>query len=139
MSDARVVHERDEVLGERGGGDDHVLASEVEFADTALKNARGLRFRDELPEGFAYVMEVGGVSVLPFAGGPTRNVVDMLFMRVPIDVVWLIEEEVVATKTLSPWTGVGFQKADTIIELPAGNAQGVEVGDTVRVENGDGG
>jgi hypothetical protein len=128
----RLVHERE--------GDRRTLADDVERPASALAHAKGLRFREELPEGYAFVMDVAGASPLPFAGGPTRNLVDMLFMRTPIDILWLIEGEVVATARLEPWTGFGFEKADTIVELPPGAAEGVEVGDTVRVvgEDGDG-
>ena len=108
-----------------------MLATTVERPESALAHARGLRFRD-VPEGFALVMDVGG-SPIPGLGGPSYNVVDMLFTRAPIDIVWLVDEEVVATKRLDPWTGVGFQRADTIVELPAGAAESVAVGDTVRV------
>lgn len=113
-----------------------MLATDVERPESVLANAKGLRFRADLPEGYALVMDVDGAFGL---GGPGYNVVDMLFMRVPIDVVWLIDGEVVATKRLDPWTGVGFERADTIVELPAGGAEGVTVGDTVRVvDEGDG-
>lgn len=135
----RVVHEGDEVVGEADStGEARVLASTVEMADSTLSHAMGLRFRGSLPEDYAYVMDVGGKNPLPFVSGPTRNVVDMLFMRVPLDIVWLRDDEVVKTKRMHPWRSFGVAKADTIIELPAGGAEGVSVGDTVRVENGDG-
>lgn len=116
------------------------LATEVERPVSTLANAKGLRFRRELPENYAFVMDVGSESSLPLLGGPRWSVVDMLFVHVPLDVLWLVEEAVVGTKRLRPWTGVGVKKADTIVELPAGAASDVAVGDTVRVaEAGDDG
>lgn len=115
-----------------GTSETQVLATAVERPASALAHAKGLRFRHELPEGYAFVMDVGG-SELPLLGGPRWTVVDMLFVHVPLDVLWLVEEEVVGTKRLRPWTGVGAGKADTIVELPAGAGGSVAAGDTVRV------
>jgi len=122
----RVLHEPDP-------GGTRVLATAVERPASALAHAKGLRFRRELPEDYAFVMDVAGGSSLPLLGGPRWTVVDMLFVHVPLDVLWLAEGEVVGTKRLRPWTGVGAGKADTVIELPAGAASDVTVGDTVRV------
>ena len=135
----RVVHVADEVLGESGGPEERVLASEVEVAGSTLSHARGLRFRASIPEDFAYVMAVGGKSLVPFSDDAARNIVDMFFMRFPLDVVWLLDDEVVKVKRMQPWRSFGLAKADTIVELPAGAADRVSVGDTVRVEGlGDG-
>jgi uncharacterized membrane protein (UPF0127 family) len=130
----RVVHVADEVLGESDAAEDRVLAAEVETAESTLAHARGLRFRSSIPDDYAYVMAVGGKSMLPFSDDAARNIVDMFFMRFPIDVVWLRDDEVVQVKTMHPWRSFGVAKADTIIELPQGAADGVAVGDTVRVE-----
>jgi uncharacterized membrane protein (UPF0127 family) len=130
----RVVHERDEVVGEAdASGEARTIATNVEVADSSLSHAKGLRFRDSLPDDYAYVMDVGGKNPLPFVDGPTRNVVDMIFMRVPLDIVWLRDDEVVKVKRMHPWRSFGIAKADTIIEFPAGGAEGIDVGDTVRV------
>ncbi len=115
------------------GGTGRVLATEVERPDSTLANAKGLRFRRELSEEYAFVMDVGGRSSLPLLGGPRWAVVDMLFVYTPLDVLWLVEGEVVKAERLCPWTGIGAGKADTIVELPPGAAEAVAVGDTVRV------
>lgn len=136
----RVVHRHDEVLGNEGTPDDTVLASTVEVADSTLSQAKGLMFRSSIPDDFALVMEVGSSGGLPFTSGPPRQSVHMLFMRFPIDAIWLQGETVIKTARLSPWTGIGVAKADRIIELPAGAADDVTHGDTVIVEglgNGD--
>jgi uncharacterized membrane protein (UPF0127 family) len=132
MAEVWVVHEQDDTLGGEGG-DRRVLARTVEIADTALTQMRGLMFRSELPEEFALVMEVGGEKLLPFTSGPKRHSVHMLFVKMPLDVLWLDGEEVTKTARMRPWRGIGMGKADRIIELPAGAADGVEAGDTVRL------
>jgi len=115
-----------------------VLASNVEVADSTLALARGLRFRSSLPRDSAFVMRVGGASLGSRSTGPARSLVDMLFVPFPIDVLWLRAGSVVKVATLRPWLGVGYARADTIVELPAGAAAGVVVGDTVRLEDGEG-
>jgi hypothetical protein len=112
-----------------------VLATDVEVADSLLSQARGLMFREKIPEDYALVMDLGDSGGwLPFASGPPRRFVHMLFVRFPIDVLWLADGAVVATERLRPWRGFGGARADTIVELPAGGAAGVAVGDYVRLE-----
>ncbi|MFC7131834.1 MULTISPECIES: DUF192 domain-containing protein [Salinibaculum] len=136
----RVVHETDEVIGSDEGPERRVLATDVEVADSTLSQAKGLMFRSEVPDGYALVLDVGsGGGLWPFSEGPPRQFVHMLFMRVPIDVLWLDGERVVETASLSPWTGMGMARADRIVELPAGATDGITVGDTVRVEGLDDG
>lgn len=120
----RVVHESTDGDGERS-----ILASDVTVADGFWAKFRGLRFRSSLPEEFALVF--------PFDGSGRRDV-DMLFVRTPIDVLWISEERVERRATLRPWTGFGMARADCLIELPAGTADGVETGDRVHVEGLDG-
>lgn len=119
----RVVHEPAD------GGERRVLATDVEVADSTLAQAKGLMFRGPVPEGFALVMDLGGGSL---SRGPGRQVVHMLFVRFPIDVVWLVDDEVQRTARLSPWTGIGLGRADRVVEFPAGTADGVAAGDVVR-------
>lgn len=133
MGELRVVLEKDDTLGEEAPNRE-VLATDVEVADSLLSTGRGLMFRPEIPEGFALVMEVGGGSLLPIPRGPSRQVVHMLFVRFPLDVVWIADDEVRKVKRLRPWRGVGVGKADRIVELPAGAAADVDIGDTVVVD-----
>ncbi|WP_436902949.1 DUF192 domain-containing protein [Halovenus halobia] len=123
-----VVHMPEDTLGE-GGSDPRVLTDDVERADSTLSQMRGLMFRSEIPG--ALVMEVGGGFSL--TGGPPRQFVHMLFVREPLDVIWLADDEVKKVARMHPWRSVGMAKADRILELPAGDAEGVSVGDTVEV------
>ena len=69
----------------------------------------------------------------------------MLFMRFPIDALFLARAEpdgtrrvVAARNRLPPWRGVVWwaRGADAVVELPAGTieAAGLKTGDRVRVE-----
>jgi uncharacterized membrane protein (UPF0127 family) len=137
MTDVCVVHERDDTLGE-GSADRRVLATDVEVADSPLEQMRGLMFRSTVPDGFALVMEVGSGGGMPFTSGPPRQFVHMLFVRQSLDVLWLDGDEVRKVARMAPWRSVGMARADRIIELPAGAAEGVEAGDSVRVVDADG-
>ncbi|WP_435098350.1 DUF192 domain-containing protein [Halarchaeum sp. P4] len=113
----QVVHER--------GGDIDVLASDVERADSFVSRARGLMFRRSIPDDYALVFE--------FSGRAQRGV-HMVFVPFDIDVLWLVDDEVQRVETLSAWTGRASAEAECFVELPAGAASDVRVGDTVRVE-----
>lgn len=106
--------------------DGPVLASRVEVAETLSAQIRGLAFRD-VPEDFALVFEFGRAGY---------RSIHMLFVREPLDVVWLRENAVVKRSTLTPWTGLGLARADRVVELPAGAADGVEPGDSLCLEGG---
>lgn len=136
MADRCVVHRRDDTLGE-GRSKPRVIATNVEVADTTLAQMRGLMFRADVPEDFALVMEVGDNGGLPFASGPPRQFVHMLFVRFPLDVLWLADDEVRKVARMHPWRSAGVARADRIVELPAGAADGIDVGDTVRVADRD--
>ena len=113
----RVVHDTPD--GAR------TLADCADRAEGLLSQGIGLMFRRSIPDGYALVF--------PFSGVSTRGL-HMLFVPFDIDAIWLVDGEVRARKRLSAWTGRGRAEADTVIELPAGAADGVSEGDTVRVE-----
>lgn len=79
-------------------------------------------FRRELPDGqgLAFHFEE-----------PKRRAIHMLFVPFPIDVIWTVDGVVDRTTQLRPWTGIARGRADTVFELPAGAAHGVEAGDEV--------
>jgi len=131
MAGKRVVRVGDGTVGE-GADNREVLATTVEVADSGLSQARGLMFRSSIPEGYALVMEVGGGPLS--VGGPSRQIVHTLFVRFHIDVIWLVDDEVTRVERMHPWRSIAMAKADRILELPAGAADGVEPGDTVVVE-----
>ncbi|MFB6171910.1 MAG: DUF192 domain-containing protein [Haloarculaceae archaeon] len=104
---------------------DRVLARDVEVADGLVSQALGLMFRRSVPEEYALVF--------PFDGQRQRGL-HTVCVRFPIDALWLCDGVVQQVDTLRPWLGYGRALADTVIELPAGAADGVEVGDRVAVE-----
>ncbi|WP_254839332.1 DUF192 domain-containing protein [Natronomonas marina] len=113
----RVVHE--------AGGGERVLADEVEVADGLLSKGLGLMFRRSIPDDYALVF--------PF-GRPGKRSLHMVCVPFDIDAVWLLDGEVRRVSRLSAWTGTGRARADTVVEMPAGAADGVETGDAVRIE-----
>lgn len=122
----RVVHDPD--------GESTVLARTVETAETEIEQMRGLMFRSSLPDDYALVFPFPAPPWwLPDSLSGWRSI-HMLFVHVPLDVLWLRDGEVQQVKTLRPWRGLGLAKADTVIELPAGTTTGVAKGDTVLVE-----
>ncbi|WP_227131961.1 DUF192 domain-containing protein [Halorubellus salinus] len=114
----RVLHD--------DGDTERILASDVDVAASTLSRARGLMFRRSIPDEYALVFA--------FDDAAARDV-HMVFVPFPIDAVWLVDEEVTHVKRLRPWLGLGRARADTLVELPAGAAADVDVGDEIRVEN----
>jgi len=120
----RVVHDPD--------GSAATLATNVHTAETMLEKSKGLMFRRSIPDDYALVFRFE--PSWPF-GAVRRRVIHMLFVRFPTDVIWIADGEVRKARTMSPWRSVDYAKADLVIELPAGAADGVEVGDTVVIES----
>lgn len=113
----RVVHEAD--------GTERALATDVEVADGIVSQGLGLMFRRSVPDGYAIVFPFSRVS---------KRGLHMVFVPFDIDALWLVDGRVQARKRLSAWTGYGRAEADTVVELPAEAAEGVAIGDTIRVE-----
>ncbi|WP_135301997.1 DUF192 domain-containing protein [Haloarcula amylovorans] len=106
-------------------GRSRTIAATVDRAETMFEQSRGLMFRRSIPEDYALVFPFDSVG---------RRFIHMLFVRFPLDVIWLADETVQRVSTLHPWRSMGYAKADAVLELPAGAADGVEAGDSVVVE-----
>ncbi|MCU4925516.1 DUF192 domain-containing protein [Halobacteria archaeon AArc-dxtr1] len=113
----KVVHESDD--GEQ------IIASKAETADGILTQGLGLMFRRSLPAEYALAFR--------FDRAKTRSI-HMLFVFVPLDVIWVREGVVERVERLAPWRGFARAEADLILELPAGAAAGVSAGDRIRLE-----
>ncbi|OYR55688.1 DUF192 domain-containing protein [Halorubrum halodurans] len=98
------------------------LARDVDVARSRFAQARGLMFRRSIPDDYALVF--------PFESAETRWL-HMLFVPFAIDAVWLVDGEVTSVTRLAPFVGLARGEADTVVELPAGAADGVAVGDAV--------
>jgi uncharacterized membrane protein (UPF0127 family) len=136
----RIVHHRDgetRTLAEgsvgRASGDDRglpddaeteTLADDVEEAADPLSQARGLMFRRSIPAGYAMVFRFDE---------PASRTIHSLFVFEPIDVLWLVDDEVTKVERLRPFRGLTHGLADTVVELSAGGADGVEPGDTIEI------
>jgi uncharacterized membrane protein (UPF0127 family) len=116
------LHSSDEygVLRTDDGG---VLADDVEVADGFVSRAVGLMFRSPVDDGYALVFEFGSER---------RVGLHTVFVRFPIDAVFLdADDRVVSVRRLRPWLGYAAEPASTVVELPAGGADGVEEGDVL--------
>ena len=113
----RVVHET--------ADGDRTLATDVDLAEGIVSQGLGLMFRRSIPDGYALVFPFSRVS---------KRGLHMVFVPFDIDAVWLVDGRVRKAKRLSAWTGRGRADADAVVELPAGAADGVSVGDTVRID-----
>ena len=95
--------------------DGSIVAAEVERADTILKQIIGLMFRKSVPESYAMVFSMKRDN---------REGIHMLFMRFPIDIVFLDQDKRIIDirQNLKPWTGMAFSRKPFryAIELPAG-------------------
>jgi uncharacterized protein len=104
--------------------DGGVVCARCLLADRPLSRLRGLLGRGELPAG-------EGILLVP--GGSIHT----LFMRFPIDVVFLDRDDrVVGTRsTLRPWR-MAFARARKTLELAAGEVQrlGLESGEQLVLE-----
>ncbi|WP_424014269.1 DUF192 domain-containing protein [Halorubrum xinjiangense] len=118
MAGVRLVHRP-------ASGSETVLASDVDVARSTLEQARGLMFRRSIPDDYALVF--------PF-DEPDTQWLHMLFVPFAIDAAWLVDGKVTAKKRLAPFVGLGRGRADTVVELPAGAAESVAVGDELRLD-----
>ena len=101
-----------------------MLASDVDVASGTLQQAWGLMFRRSIPDDYALVFSFDT---------PDVRSIHMLFVLFPLDVLWLVDDEVTRKSRLRPWIGLGRGTADAIVELPAGAAEGVSEGDVVEL------
>lgn len=107
------------------------VATNAEFACSVFKQALGLMFRRNIPDGYALV----------FVMDKCRKVsLHMLFVPFPIDVIFLDNEKrIVKISELKPWVGLGFsgEKVKYIIEASRGTAikAALRVGDKIEFRN----
>ena len=109
----------------RRPADGAVICERCEIPESAFGRARGLLGRDGLEPGQGMLIDRAGS-------------VHMLFMRFPIDVVFVNRDwHVVAIRhNLRPWRVAGARHAVAALELPAGAAAeaGIEEGDVLALE-----
>ena len=93
-----------------------VIAKRTEFARTIFRKTLGLMFRKDIPTDYAMIF----VFEKPLSVG-----IHMLFMRFPIDVLFLNEEKKIAGLfRLNPWTGYKAMKGIRyVIEMNEGSIE----------------
>jgi uncharacterized membrane protein (UPF0127 family) len=107
------------------------LATSLEVAGSLWGKFKGLMGRASLAEGAGLWL-------------PASNGIHMMFMRFPIDAVFVGRPDGEGARTvvsvhpsLRPWTGLVplVRAADGVLELPAGTVErtGTRVGDRVRI------
>ena len=100
-----------------------VVASPLEYATNPWTRFRGLMLRRSLPAG-------SGLLIRPCSS------IHMMFMRFPIDAVFIDATGQVTrvARNVRPWVGFasGGRGAKAVIELPAGAAGNVDVGDQIE-------
>ena len=101
-----------------------VLAEHVRLAEGFIARTLGLMGRSPLAPGEAMVFPFPDVG---------RRQIHTLFLRAAIDILWIEAERVTAKTTLRQWSLGETHQADTVIELPAGAAAAVHVGDIVKL------
>ena len=105
--------------------DDRVACERCDVADHLVPRMRGLLGRSDLPQGEGVLLRPAG-SIHTF------------FMRFPIDVVFLNEEDEVVkvVHRLPAWRAAGVKGARSVLELAAGEAEarGIEVGSTLQFD-----
>jgi uncharacterized membrane protein (UPF0127 family) len=105
-------------------GDGAVICERCSIADTALRRMRGLLGRRELAADEGMLLR------------PSPSV-QTLFMRFPIDVVFLDRAGIVVgiRPEVRPWRSVFCRRARSTLELRAGQAaaRGLRLGDALTV------
>ena len=101
------------------------LATELELAANPLRRMVGLLGRSSLQDGGAMRFQPAGS-------------IHTCFMRFPIDVLFLDEDERVVKRVhhLKPWRFAAARAAKFVVELPAGTLRrhDVEIGDLIWVD-----
>ncbi|MCZ7356724.1 MAG: DUF192 domain-containing protein [Candidatus Methanoperedens sp.] len=106
------------------------IAKNVELATSLLDQMLGLMFRKSLPPEFAMIFVMNR---------PMPVNIHMLFMRFPIDVVFLNEEKkITGLLRLNPWTGYkAVKNVKYVIEMNAGAIERFRLSIGGKIDFGD--
>lgn len=106
------------------------IANKLVPASNILSQALGLMFRTSLPDDHAMLFTLRK---------PTTIGVHMLFMRFPIDAIFLdADKKIIGTASLMPWTGHKRMKGvKYLIEMNSGTVEkyGLHTGETLSFES----
>ena len=106
-----------------------ILANKVKHCSDILSNFKGLRFSKPLKDKQAIILESESENIL-------ENMIDMLFVFFPIDVLWLDKNKRVVDlrRNVKPFTPIAIPKrpAKYIIELKKGMTNNINLGDELK-------
>jgi Uncharacterized conserved protein len=107
------------------------VATDLGFACSLFKQAKGLMFSRRIPDNYALVFVMKKAQKVSL---------HMLFVNYPIDAVFLDEQKrVIKTDSMQPWIGTCSCKAKVkyIIETSHGKSDklGISIGDKFEFEN----
>ena len=107
----------------RRASDGGVVCERCRVANTFWLRLRGLMGRSSLAPDEGMLFE-------------RNSSIHMFFMRIPLDVIFCDADGrvVKVARNLKPWRMAGARGAKTTIELAAGAAAGVDVGDVLTIE-----
>lgn len=104
---------------------EQIVVEHLDLADTWWTRFRGLMMRRALPPDAGLLIE------------PCTSI-HMMWMRFPIDAIWLDSERRVAkvSRGIPPWIGLarGDKGSHAVVELPRGAADSVQPGDQLAIE-----
>lgn len=92
------------------------IATHIEYATCAVSKMRGLMFRRDIPDDYAMI----------FVFSKPRDIsVHTLFMRFPIDVIFLNKDKIIINIVrMDPWTGYRHIRGVAyFIEMNAGTGE----------------
>lgn len=95
---------------------------QIQRADRFFSRFRGLMLKKTMDRNT-------GLLLIPCSS------IHMFFMRFPIDTVYLDRDfRVLGKETISPWrVGKRFKGTHAVLELPAGKAAEIRIGDTLSL------
>ncbi len=107
------------------------IAKNLEFARTKLCHMLGLMFRKSIPSDYSMIFLLKKKSSVN---------VHMLFMRFPLDVIFLDDEKKVSgLYRLNPWTGYkAVKNVKYVLEMEAGAIEryNISIGGQMEFEEG---
>lgn len=102
----------------------NIITKNVDVVESELRKGIGYMFSRTQPNTKALVLPYNKL---------TQRIVHSVFVPFEVDVLWINGVTVTHKKQLHAWFGFGKANADMIVELPAGEADNISIGDKLEV------